>query len=78
MPQGEIDWEEARELIDRLDTLLSESDGQALDLFNDSTSLLRAVLGDAFADVQSALLEWDFVRALEALRARRNAMSTLD
>jgi two-component system sensor histidine kinase/response regulator len=78
VPQGEIDWEEARELIDRLDTLLSESDGQALDLFNDSTSLLRAVLGDAFADVQSALLEWDFVRALEALRARRNAMSTLD
>jgi two-component system, sensor histidine kinase and response regulator len=73
-----VDWPGARDLIDRLDALLAESDSSAIDLFNDSAHILPRVLGPGFADVESAMLSWDFVRAVEALRLARNSIAELD
>ena len=75
---GDVDWDQTRELVDRLDKLLADSDSSAIDLFTESAPILRPALGAGFVDVETALLTWDFVRALEDLRAARNGIVQLD
>ncbi|WP_119966266.1 response regulator [Simplicispira lacusdiani] len=59
----------ARALLARLDTLLADDDADAIALFHESAPTLRAVLGPAHASLADALEQFDFPRALAALRA---------
>ena len=67
-----------RELIEQLEGLLATSDSSAIELFSESAHILRPTLGARFAEVETAMLTWDFVRAIEALRAARNNILQFD
>lgn len=62
---------ETRALIRRLAHLLDEGNGAAIDVLEQSATLLAASLGVAvFQEVAAAAHEYDFEGALEALRPR--------
>ena len=66
-----MDWNQARDIVIRLEALLAEHNAGAIDFFEKSASILRAALGQAAASVEDAVTSWDFVGALEALRAAK-------
>ena len=68
---AEVDWDQARDLVIQLEALLAEHNAGAIDFFEQSASILRAALGQAAASVEDPLTSWDFLRALEALRAAK-------
>ena len=70
----ETDWDAARELVERLEGLLAVSDSSAIELFSESAHILRPALGAHFAEVETAMLAWDFVRGGEALHAARSSI----
>ena len=66
---GEVDWERARETIRKLNGLLADSDSDALDVFRQSESLLKAALGSFFPGVKTPIGGWDLEGAHRALRS---------
>jgi two-component system, sensor histidine kinase and response regulator len=62
-----------QQLISKLDALLADDDSDAIELFHESAPALRAALGPAYADMQRALDNYQFVEALAALRSVRTA-----
>ena len=68
---AEVDWDQARDLVIQLEALLAEHNAGAIDFFEQSASILRAALGQAAASVEDPLTSWDFLLALEALRAAK-------
>ncbi|MDP3228434.1 MAG: response regulator [Acidovorax sp.] len=63
-----IDPVDAQKLVTQLEALLADDDSDAIELFRDSSTSLKAVLGAAHADVKRALDNYDFVQALGMLR----------
>jgi len=63
----------AQQLLARLETLLADDDSDAVELFQDETPALKALLGPAFNDMKRALDSYDFVDALATLRTVRIA-----
>jgi two-component system sensor histidine kinase/response regulator len=72
-----VDWDQARDIVSRLETLLSEHDAGAIELYKNSASILRAALGEATVSVEDSLTSWDFSSALEALRAAKEDCENL-
>ncbi|MBT9511171.1 MAG: response regulator [Acidovorax sp.] len=70
-PEAPVDTAAALQLLGQLDALLADDDSDAIELFKDSTPVLKALLGPAYADMKRALDSYDFVDALAALRATR-------
>jgi len=68
---SDVDWDQARDIVMRLEALLTEHDAGAMDLFKKFAPILRSALGQAAASVENPLTSWDFSRALEALRAAK-------
>ena len=68
---AEVDWDQARDLVIRLEALLTEHNAGAIDFFEQSAFILRAALGQAAASVEDPLTSWDLLGALEALRAAK-------
>jgi two-component system sensor histidine kinase/response regulator len=68
---SDVDWEQARDIVIRLEGLIAEHDLGALALFEKFAPVLRSALGEAAASVEDPLTSWDFPRALEALRAAK-------
>jgi two-component system sensor histidine kinase/response regulator len=66
-----VDWEKARETVNRLEALLKGDNAGAIQVFRESASLLRAAFGPAAASVEEPLNDWDFPAALQALRAAK-------
>lgn len=64
-----LDAEAGRELLARLESLLADDDSDAIELFRDSSVSLKALVGDAHAEMKRALDGYDFVQALAVLRA---------
>ncbi len=58
-----------RALLARLDALLADDDSDAIDLFHKAAPTLQAILGPAHDSMALALEQFDFPRALAALRA---------
>ncbi|CAN7413919.1 response regulator [Acidovorax sp. LjRoot74] len=59
----------AQHLLARLDALLADDDSDAIELFKESTPALKALLGPTYAGMKRALDNYDFVDALDTLRA---------
>jgi CheY-like chemotaxis protein len=74
---GDVDWDEAKEVVGRLEDLLEQEDAAAIDVFEECAPLLRAALGEAAASIETPLTGWDFAAALEALRQARAKRSEL-
>jgi hypothetical protein len=68
---ADVDWEKAREAVNRLEELLEGDNAGAIDVFGESAPLLRAAFGPAAASVEEPLTDWDFPAALQALRAAK-------
>ncbi|CAB1072670.1 hypothetical protein D1AOALGA4SA_1625 [Olavius algarvensis Delta 1 endosymbiont] len=67
----DVDWDQARDLVIRLEALLTEHNAGAIDFFEKSAFILRSALGPAAASVEDPLKSWDLSGALEALRAAK-------
>jgi two-component system, sensor histidine kinase and response regulator len=69
-PHGDepIDAESAQKLVAQLEALLADDDSDAIELFRDASTSLKAVLGAAHAKIKKALDNYDFVQALAVLR----------
>ena len=52
----------------QLEALLADDDSDAIELFRDASTSLKAVLGAAHAKIKKALDNYDFVQALAVLR----------
>jgi len=63
-----IDAEAAQKLVAQLDALLADDDSDAIELFRDSSTSLKALLGAAHPEIKRALDNYDFVQALAVLR----------
>ncbi|WP_269532264.1 response regulator [Chitinimonas sp. BJYL2] len=72
-----IDWAAARALVSRLDALLADDDSEAIELFEQSTPLLRAALGNGYDPVHRALQSYILTDALDALRSARAGTAQL-
>jgi hypothetical protein len=70
-----LDPEKARVALDRLTTLLTDSDAQALPLLREVAPLLRGALGSVTEILLRQAEDFDFETALETLRAAREASS---
>ncbi|MFC5301402.1 response regulator [Azospira restricta] len=68
-----VDAEEARRVLDELETLLADDDPRAANRLHAHAPLLRAALGRRFAALRSQVADFDFVAALATLRAARAA-----
>ena len=73
----DLDWDRAREAVKRLEALLEENDAGAIDVFEESASLLRSALGSTVAFLEEAITGWDFPAALEALRLAKSDCNEL-
>ncbi len=63
------DESRAMEVFRRLEVLLESGDTQANDLFEADKALAAAVLGTAAAEIDRCIQNYDYVEALQALRA---------
>jgi len=69
-----VDRDEVQTIIFRFATLLRDSDGEAIDLFEQSNNLLAAALNaDVCGDIERATKQYDFDAALAALSAGAKA-----
>ncbi len=66
---GDIDWPRVRQLIARLEFLLSDDDSDAIELFEQETALFKAALGTGFAPLERAINSYILVDALAVLQA---------
>ena len=76
-PEVAVDWARAREVVERLQRLLTADDAEAIDLFEQEAELLRPALGAGAAPVEQGLQDWNLAAALEALRTARLAQPSL-
>nr|WP_315183683.1 response regulator [uncultured Albidiferax sp.] len=65
----DMDQAQLAPVLAQLRSLLAEDDSDASELFQQHSSLLQAALGRAHATVASAMAEYDFEAALQALNA---------
>ena len=72
-----MDWDKAREVVAKLEGLLSGDDAGAIDAFEEEAPLLRAAFGGAAAAVETPLSGWDLAGALQALREAREGEARL-
>jgi len=63
-----VDWAQAKMIVARLEALLANDDSEAVDLFNEHATLLRAACGNAAAGIERDLARFMFLDALSALR----------
>ncbi len=66
---ADVDPHQAREVLQRLEELLDNSDTAASELIETHRQLLRAVLGNAAIRIEKQIYDYDYVDALETLRA---------
>ncbi len=66
---GDIDWPRVRQLIARLEFLLSDDDSDAIELFEQEAALFKAALGTGFAPLERAINSYILVDALAVLQA---------
>ncbi|MDP3813607.1 response regulator [Pseudomonas sp.] len=66
---GDIDWPGVRQLVARLELLLSDDDSDAIELFEREAALLKAALGQGFARLERGINSYILVDALAALHA---------
>jgi len=66
-----VDWDNAREAVNRRELLLEGNDADAINAFEELAHLLRAVFGSAAASEEEPLTGWDFPAALQVLRAMK-------
>ena len=62
-----IDWKQVREIVRRLDNLLSEYDAEALSLWMKYRPLLKPVMGSKLEAFESAMANYDFSDARTVL-----------
>jgi len=67
--QGDLDWPRVRQLIARLEFLLSDDDSDAIELFEQEAALFKAALGAGFAPLERAINSYILVDALAVLQA---------
>jgi len=67
--QGDLDWPRVRQLIARLEFLLSDDDSDAIELFEQEAALFKAALGTGFAPLERAINSYILVDALAVLQA---------
>ncbi|PHV12421.1 response regulator [Chitinimonas sp. BJB300] len=73
----DIDWPAARDLLKKLEALLAEDDAEAIELFEASTGLLKAVLADRYPIMARALSSFMFNDALTTLREVQENIAVL-
>jgi two-component system sensor histidine kinase/response regulator len=66
--ESAVDLKQAKEIILRLQNLLEDNDSEAVDVFEESLSILRGVFGVQFKPFSQAMKNFDFYDALEILR----------
>ena len=66
---GTIDWPRVRQLVARLEYLLSDDDADAIELFQQEAALFKAVLGAGFSALERAINSYILDDALAVLRA---------
>jgi len=76
-----IDWQDIIGTSNKLHDMLAANDGNALDIFHQSASLLRAAFGPYFKEVEMAVDAWDLegarlalIRACEEIPQLKNAL----
>jgi two-component system, sensor histidine kinase and response regulator len=66
---GDLDWPRVRQLLARLEFLLSDDDADSIELFQQETALFKAVLGPEFAALERTINSYILDDALAVLRA---------
>jgi two-component system sensor histidine kinase/response regulator len=72
-----VDWPAARALAERLHSLLSDDDADAVELFQAHKPLLKAALAGHFEALAQAMDQYDLDQSLLALRRARAALPAL-
>jgi two-component system, sensor histidine kinase and response regulator len=72
-----IDWAHAKDIFNRLESMLSNDDAEAVELFTEHAQLMRAACGDAASAIEKNLSQFMFVDALNALREARSSNGQL-
>ena len=68
LPAAAVDWAAARAIVARLQALLDDDDAEAVEVFHEHASVLRAILGDGFAAIDRLVSRYVLAEASEALR----------
>ncbi|MEO5359888.1 MAG: response regulator [Nitrospirota bacterium] len=67
-----VDMEALKPVISRLEALLSDDDSEAADVFAESSDMLNCALGWAAKDIEAAIQNYDFEKALLTLQSAIN------
>ncbi|KWT88545.1 response regulator [Candidatus Magnetominusculus xianensis] len=67
-----VDMEALKPVISRLEALLSDDDSEAADVFAESSDMLNCAFGGAAKDIEAAIQNYDFEKALLTLRSAIN------
>ncbi len=73
----EIDWAEARQIVARIESLLVGDDPEAVEVFNQHATLLRAAWGKAATAIEKDLAQFMFPEALATLRHAKSGIPQL-
>jgi PAS domain S-box-containing protein len=73
----EIDWAEARQIVARIESLLAGDDPEAVEVFNQHATLLRAAWGNAATAIEKELAQFMFPDALATLRQAKSGIPQL-
>ncbi|MBF0516219.1 MAG: response regulator [Nitrospirae bacterium] len=73
-PSGPVDMDALNHIISRLEALLLDDDSEAADLFKESADMLDAAFGDSARDIEAAIKNYDFEKALSALARSKDAI----
>ena len=74
---AEIDWAHAKQIVARIETLLANDDSEAVEVFNQNASLLRAACGNVASSIAKDIAGFMFPNALSALRQVKSATPQL-
>jgi two-component system sensor histidine kinase/response regulator len=75
--EAAIDWEQAKQVVGRIEALLVNDDPEATEIFNEHASMLRSVWREAASDIERDLGRFMFPEALAALRRAKSSIPQL-
>jgi two-component system sensor histidine kinase/response regulator len=73
-----VDWLQAKQIVAKIESLLTGDDPEALDIFKEHAALLRAALGGPASAVERDLDRFMFPEALAALRHAKSGVAQLN
>ncbi|KJR40182.1 PAS/PAC sensor hybrid histidine kinase, partial [Candidatus Magnetoovum chiemensis] len=73
----EIDSSDIDNAVAKIEKLLADDDAEAADVFAKSAALLRTAFGEAVKDIERAIQNFDFEKALSVLQKAKQKLPKL-